>query len=103
MAELRFDPGVDQFLTGLEDDLELSQAFLAKLNGALDRLEENPGDAWCRRRRFQNIGVWGIAVVHEDREWLILWELLVPGEQDDVTEDVTEDVIVIVHAITPAP
>ena len=32
MAELRFDPGVDQPLTGLEDDLELRQALLATDN-----------------------------------------------------------------------
>ena len=89
MAELRFDPRADQLLADLESDLPGSEALLRKLNSALDRLEADPGDAWCRRRRYQNIGVWGIAVVHTDKEWLILWEPL-----DDA---------VVVHAIVPAP
>ena len=90
MADLRFDPRADDFLTELEADLETNEVLLGKLNSALDRLETNPGDAWCRRRRFQNIGVWGIAVTHKGREWLILWEQL----NDDV---------VMIQAITPAP
>jgi hypothetical protein len=90
VAELRFAPEADQFLSSLESDLPRSEILLGKVNTALDRLETDPGDAWCRRRRFQNIGVWGISIVHEDKEWLILWE---PGEDDSVA----------VRAIVPAP
>ena len=89
MAELHFDSRADQFLTDLEAELPQSEGLLGKLNSALDRLEADPGDAWCRRRRYQNIGVWGIAVVHGDKEWLILWEPL----DDDV----------VIQAIVPAP
>ena len=90
MAELSFAPEADHFLTSLEIVLPESAVLLGKLHTALDRLEADPGDAWCRRRRFQNIGVWGISVVHEDKEWLILWE---PGDDDGVA----------VRAIVPAP
>ena len=91
MAELRFGPQADDFLTELEGvPGEPSAKLLAKLNTALDRLENDPGDVYCRRRRFENIGVWGITVVQKEDEWLILWEL---GNDDSVT----------VHAITRAP
>jgi len=90
VAELRFGPEADQFLTDLEADLPGSEVLLGKMNSALDRLEADPGNAWCRRRRVQNIGVCGIAVVHSDTEWLILWTPLM----DDG---------VVVHAIVRAP
>jgi hypothetical protein len=90
VAQLSFAPQADQVLSDLEGDLPRSKILLGKLNTALDRLEADPGDAWCRRRRYQNIGMWGISVVHDDKEWLILWEL---DEDDDVA----------VRAIVPAP
>ena len=89
MAQLLFGPQADGFLAELETD-PAGASLLAKLNSALDRLEESPGDAWCRRHRYQNIGVWGIAVVNRGDSWLILWE---EGRGDSVH----------VHAITPAP
>lgn len=68
-----------------------SQAGLAaRLHHALDQLEADPRSADCRRRRYQNIDLWGIPVVDGNEEWLILWE---PGDDDSV----------IVQAITPAP
>ncbi len=67
---------------------------MARIDQALDRLEEHPGRAWCRRRRFRNIGVRGIAVVSDGTEWLILWS---PG-----SGGTTEDDAVIVEAIVPA-
>lgn len=90
MAELQFGPTADRFLSELELEPDRNEAFLQRLDAALDRLEADPGDAWCRRRRFQNIGVWGIAVVHAGEEWLILWE---PDKDDGV----------VVHAIARAP
>ena len=62
----------------------------ARLNAALDGLEGDPGDARHRRRRFNTIGLWGIAVVCGDEESLILWEAF--GAD-----------VVVVHHIVPAP
>lgn len=62
----------------------------ARLNSALDLLAADPGDARNRRRRFNTIGLWGIAVICGDDEWLILWE---PLADDGV----------LVHHIVPAP
>ena len=45
MAELRFAPEADQFLSSLESDLPRSEILLGKVNTALDRLETDPGDA----------------------------------------------------------
>jgi hypothetical protein len=90
VAQLSFAPQADQVSSDLEADLPRSGILLGKLNTALDRLEADPGEAWCRRHRYQNIGVWGISVVHDDKEWLILWEL----DEDDK---------VAVRAIAPAP
>lgn len=89
MAELVFSPEADDVLTRLEAD-EGQRRCAARLNTALDRLETDPGDARNRRRRFHTVGLWGIAVVCGQEEWLILWE---PHEGD----------LVIVHHIVPAP
>ncbi|HVM53808.1 MAG TPA: type II toxin-antitoxin system RelE/ParE family toxin [Acidimicrobiales bacterium] len=89
MATLVFSPEADDELTRLESDPRRHR-LAARLNTALDALEANPGDAHNRRRRFDTIGLWGIAVVAGDEEWLILWE---PGDGDDV----------VVHHIIPAP
>lgn len=62
---------------------------VARLNTALDLLEADPGDARNRRRRFNTLGLRGVAVVCGDDEWLILWE---PQDAD----------VVIVHHIVPA-
>lgn len=89
MAELLFSPEADEVLTRLEAD-EGQSRCAARINAALDLLEVDPGDARNRRRRFQTIGLWGIAVVCDEEEWLILWE---PQDDD----------LVIVHHIVPAP
>ncbi len=81
MAELNFGPEADEVLTRLEND-PTTERCAERLNSALDLLAANPGDAHNRRRRFAAIGVWAIAVVCGDDEWLILWE---PGDGDDVT------------------
>ncbi|MGK2957337.1 MAG: hypothetical protein ACSLFB_02800 [Acidimicrobiales bacterium] len=88
MAELTFSPEADDALSSIEADAG-QQGCSARLNSALDLLEADPGDAPNRRRRFNTIGPWGIAVVCGD-EWLILWE---PIEND----------VVMVHHIVPAP
>jgi hypothetical protein len=89
VAELSFGPQADDLLTELEAD-PVRVRLLEALNSALDRLEQDPGDVWCRRRRYQNLGVWGIAVPVSGDLWLVLWE---DGPGDSV----------IVHSITPAP
>lgn len=89
MAELLFSPEADEVLTRLEAD-ERQSRCAARINSALDLLEADPGAARSRRRRFNTIGLWGIAVVCDEEEWLILWE----PQDDDV---------VIVHHIVPAP
>lgn len=89
MAELAFSPEADDVLTSLEADAS-QERCAARLNSALDLLEADPGAARNRRRRFDTIGLWGIAVVCGDDEWLILWE---PLEVD----------VVMVHHIVPAP
>lgn len=89
MAELAFSPEADELLTRLEAD-EGGRRCAARLNSALDALEADPGNARNRRRRFNTIGLWGIGVVCDDDEWLILWE---PRDDD----------VVIVHHIVPAP
>ena len=89
MAELVFSPEADDVLTRMEAD-ESQRHCAARINTALDLLEADPGDAGNRRRRFNTIGLWGIAVICGDDEWLILWE----RQADDV---------VMVHHIVPAP
>lgn len=89
MVELAFSPEADDVLTSMEADANRRQCA-ARLSSALDRLETDPGDARNRRRRFDTIGLWGIGVICDDEEWLILWEPL----GDDV---------VVVHHIVPAP
>lgn len=89
MAELLFSPEAADVLTRLEAD-EAERRCAARLNTALDLLETDPGDVRNRRRRFSTIGLWGIAVVCGDDEWLILWE---PRDNDAV----------VVHHIVPAP
>jgi len=91
VAELAFSPEADDVLTSLEADSDSARRdCAARLNSALDGLEANPGDARNRRRRFSTIGLWGIAVICGDDEWLILWE---PVEGN----------VVMVHHIVPAP
>lgn len=89
MASLAFSPEADDQLNRLEADPARSR-LAARINQALDHLEADPGDARNRRRRVNTLGVWGIAVVVDDDEWLILWE---PLDGDEV----------LVHHITPAP
>lgn len=89
MAELAFSPEADQVLTSIEAD-ESQRHCAARLNSALDRLEADPGSARNRRRRFNTIGLWGIAVICGDDEWLVLWEPL-------------DDDVVMIHHIVPAP
>ena len=89
MTGLVFSPEADEFLARVDDD-PLRQKLAARLNSALDRLESDPGQAANRRRRFSSLGLWGIPVVCDDEEWLILWEPL-----DEATT--------IVHHIVPAP
>ena len=89
MATLKFGGQAYALLDELEAD-PARVGLLEQLNTALDRLETDPGDAWCRRRRYQNLGVWGILVSVSGEAWLILWEY----ESDDS---------LIVHSITPAP
>ena len=76
-------------LTRMEAD-PTQRGCVAKIHSALDVLEADPGDAHNRRRRFQNLDLWGVAVACADDEWLILWEELATGA-------------VVVHHIVPAP
>jgi len=94
VARLLYSPEADEFLDRLEAD-DPRRTLLARINQALDRLEEHPGGAWCRPRRFRNLGVRGIAVVSDGTEWLVLWSAGTGGT--------TEDDAVIVEAIVPAP
>ncbi len=91
MVELIFGPQADDFLTDLEAKVDgHSQRLLGRLHTALDRLELNPGDETCRRRRL-HIGRherWAIPVVSDNEDWLILWK---PGTQ---TGEVVVDVII---------
>lgn len=89
MAELAFSPEADDLLTSIEAD-PARRPCAERLNAALDALEADPGAARNRRRRFKTIGLWGIAVVCEEEDWIILWE---PREDD----------VVVVHHIVPAP
>lgn len=89
MAGLAFSPEADDLLTSMEAD-EVQRNCAARINSALDLLEADPGDARNRRRRFNTIGLWGIAVICGADAWLILWEPL-------------EDDVVMVHHIVPAP
>ncbi|MGQ0745161.1 MAG: hypothetical protein ACT4OS_12695 [Acidimicrobiales bacterium] len=76
-------------LTSMETD-EGQRFCVGRINSALDLLESDPGDARNRRRRFNTIGLWGIAVICGNDEWLILWEPL-------------DSEIIMVHHIVPAP
>lgn len=91
MAELAFSPEADQVLTTMEGDPS-QQHCAARLHSALDVLEADPGDVRNRRRRFATIGLWAIAVVCGEEEWLILWEPLDDGGD-----------VVLDHHIVPAP
>lgn len=91
MAILKFSPEADDLLTNLESgDRTLSCA--GHLNTALDRLEQDPGAAPNRRRRFQSLDLWGIPVMCRDEEWLILWSY-----------SQSETGTLVVHHIVPAP
>lgn len=76
-------------LTSLEND-PTQLHLVGRIHTALDALEADPDAAGCRRRRFASIGLWGIPIISNDEEWLILWE---PGGEDEV----------VIQAITPAP
>jgi hypothetical protein len=89
VVELRFGEQAGAFLDSLESDAGRHR-LLGHLNTALDRLEADPGDAWCRRRRYENLGVWGIVVRSDGDDWLITWE---PHDQE----------VVWVHSITRDP
>lgn len=89
MPELVYSEQADEMLDELAADP--ARALLtARIHSALDLLEVNPGSAECRRRRFDNTGVWGIPVSANHEDWLILWEPYNDGET-------------LVSAITPAP
>lgn len=77
MAVLYFSEQANDCLDELERTPN-QRGVLAGINRALDLLEADPWDARCRRRRFQNIGCWGITVPHQEGDWLIFWE-----ERDD--------------------
>ena len=89
MPELIYSEQADNMLTELEAD-PARTLLTARIHSALDQLEDNPGATECRRRRFENIGGWGIPVSAQGEEWLILWE---PHNDDEI----------LVSAITPAP
>lgn len=89
MAELAFSPEADDLLTVVEAD-PARRTCAERLNAALDALVADPGAARNRRRRCNTIGLWGVAVVSGEEDWLILWEPL-------------EDDAVVVHHIVPAP
>lgn len=89
MPELVFSEQADEMLSELESD-PTRALLVARIHSELDVLEADPGAAECRRRRFENIGLWGIPVAANDEDWLILWE----PRSDDET---------LVAAITPAP
>ena len=89
MAQLLFSEQADEMLTALESDATRREP-VGRLHQELDQLEADPGASACRRRRYSNIGVWGIPVHSQGEEWLILWE---PDERNAV----------VVYAITSAP
>ena len=88
MSELLFSTEADTTLSRMEAD-ESQRHCAGRINTALDLLETDPGNERNRRRRFHTIGLWGIAVLCGDDEWLILWE--------------THDDNVVVRHIIPAP
>lgn len=89
MTELLFSRQANSVLDELEKD-PAKALLIGRMHTALDELEKNPGSVHRRRRRFANIGVWGIPVIANDEEWLILWDQ--PDEDS-----------VVVRAIVPAP
>ncbi len=91
MAILYFSDQANDLLDELEETPSRHD-LLGRINTALDMLEADPLDARCRRRRFQNIGFWGIMVFHHEGDWLILWE-----ERDEACAEVD------VRAITRDP
>lgn len=91
MAVLKFSPEADAYLTELESETRTWDCA-ARVNSALDRLEENPGASVNRGRRFQSVDLWGIPLRCDEDDLLILWGYH-PGEDDTV----------IVHYIGLAP
>ena len=90
MPGLVYSKQADEMLNEL--DADSARALLtSRIHSALDLLEENLGAASCRRRRFDNIGAWGIPVSAKDEDWLILWEPYGDGSET------------LVSAIIPAP
>lgn len=89
MAELLFDPDADRALTALERDTRRAQ-LAAAVEAVLAALDEDPGQAWLRRHRF-DIGLWCVVVAGDGEEWAILWEPAGEGADD-----------VIVHYVGPA-
>lgn len=91
MAVLKFSPEADGYLTDLEQNPR-TQRCAAKVNSALDVLEDDPGAVESRRRKFLSVDMWGIPLFCDDEELLILWGWH-PVEED----------VVIVHYIGPSP
>lgn len=90
MAELHWDPHADAAMTQLETDLRL-QHLLASVNQALDRLENDPGDAQVRRRRYSS-GVWGVPVSGDGEDWLLVWEPQSASKSDVIVQYLGPDI-----------
>lgn len=61
----------DDAMTALE--VSNQPQLLAAVRRILSVLEDDPGQAMVRRRRFQN-GLWAISVRGANEGWVILWE-----------------------------
>jgi hypothetical protein len=72
VSDLYFDAEADAALTALERDATRAR-LSANVAEVLAALEQDPAQAWLRRRRFQ-IGLWCVVVAGDDEEWAVLWE-----------------------------
>ncbi len=72
MGMLLFSVDADRQLTDLQSDPARRQIY-DRVNDVLDAIEDDPGGAEVRLRRYNSPPVWGVPVHGSGEDWLVLW------------------------------
>lgn len=72
MGEGLFSVSADRQLTDLQSDPARRQIY-DRVNDVLDAIEDDPGSAGVRLRRYDSPPVWGVPVHGSGEDWLVLW------------------------------
>ncbi|MEX0826165.1 MAG: hypothetical protein WD184_05385 [Acidimicrobiia bacterium] len=84
MAEVWLSPGIalPQY-ESLRGDARMRRV-LGRVDGILDALERDPGQAWLRAHRFRDPPLWCVTFDAGGESWAILWSM---GEDGKVLVD----------------